>query len=406
MDDQAREIGRRVRYWRLRRNLSRQHFADMVGRSVSWVDKVETGERALLRLPMLERVAEVLEVEPTVLADAPAARLAENCVDPVEVQAIRAALGRYPSLSANERPGPPPTVEQVRRQLEHVDHAWLSSHFRVVARHLPRLIGEAQLAEMTASLADQGRAGRALVVAYRLASSMLLKFERTDVAWLAADRAMHTALKREDTVALARATRSVARAMTDTGQRDEAIEVLIGMADRMRPELATREHELLSLYGMLLLPVSIAAAGKDDPALAFAMHQEATAAAVRIGPQHESHNTIFGPTNVALHRIAALVRLHEPGQALDHARGIQPTELGALPPERKVNYFLDTTTALAGVGRYQDAARALGEAEQVAPEEVRCRPLAHGLLRSLLSNTHGEPGRLVRQMADRAGVTV
>jgi hypothetical protein len=52
MVDQARAIGRRVRYWRVRRNLDRQRFADMVGRSTSWVDKIEKGERSLLRLPI------------------------------------------------------------------------------------------------------------------------------------------------------------------------------------------------------------------------------------------------------------------------------------------------------------------------------------------------------------------
>jgi len=45
------------------------------------------------------------------------------------------------------------------------------------------------------------------------------------------------------------------------------------------------------------------------------------------------------------------------------------------------------------------------QAEQVAPEEVRCRPLAHGLLRSLLDHATGESARLVRDMATRAGVT-
>jgi len=35
----------------------------MVGRSVSWLDKVERGERSLLRLPMLDRVAGALCVD-------------------------------------------------------------------------------------------------------------------------------------------------------------------------------------------------------------------------------------------------------------------------------------------------------------------------------------------------------
>ena len=40
MADPAHEIGKRVRYWRLRRNIGRKQFADMVGRSTSWLDKI------------------------------------------------------------------------------------------------------------------------------------------------------------------------------------------------------------------------------------------------------------------------------------------------------------------------------------------------------------------------------
>lgn len=405
VDDQTRAIGRRVRYWRLRRNLDRQRFADMVGRSVSWLDKVEKGERSLLRLPMLERVAEALAVDPVALTDGPTARRSANCVDGVEVQAIRAALGRYPSLFPPAGGQPPLALTHVTRQLAYVDHAWLSSHFTVVARHLPKLLDEAQAVALTATEADRVAASRTLVFAFRLASSVLLKFETNDVAWLAADRAMHTAMAVDDTVALARATRSVARAMTSTGQRASAIDVLTGMADRMRPELRTREHELLSLYGMLLLTASIAAAKNEDSALALSMYEEADAAARRMEPEHHGHATVFGLTNVAIHRVAALVRLHEGSRALEHARAIAPNAIAALPPERKVNYLLDLTAACVDTGNYWLAVQRLGEAERIAPEEIRCRPLAHGLLRSLLNNTSGEPARLVRHMATRAGVT-
>jgi transcriptional regulator with XRE-family HTH domain len=67
-------IGRRVRYWRVRRNLGRQRFADMVGRSTSWLDKVERGERSLVRLPMLDRVAAALGIDVSVLTDRSAAQ--------------------------------------------------------------------------------------------------------------------------------------------------------------------------------------------------------------------------------------------------------------------------------------------------------------------------------------------
>lgn len=69
MEDRASAVGQRVRYWRQRRNLDRKQLADMVGRSTSWLDKIEKGERSLLRLPTLERVAEVLSIDPSVLTD-------------------------------------------------------------------------------------------------------------------------------------------------------------------------------------------------------------------------------------------------------------------------------------------------------------------------------------------------
>lgn len=92
MEQADERIGARVRYWRERRKLGRQQFSDMVGRSTSWLDKIESGERDLARVPMIERVAEVLGVDPAVLTDDNRDQRARRCVDVCEVQAIRRAL--------------------------------------------------------------------------------------------------------------------------------------------------------------------------------------------------------------------------------------------------------------------------------------------------------------------------
>lgn len=73
--------------------------------------------------------------------------------------------------------------------------------------------------------------------------------------------------------------------------------------------------------------------------------------------------------------------------------------------ERKVNYMLDLSTAHTETGYYTEAARTLVEAERVAPEEVRCRPMTHGLIRAMLRHTSGDLGRSVRRMALRSGIT-
>lgn len=402
MDDQAAAIGARVRYWRQRRKLDRKHFADLVGRSTSWLDKVEKGERNLLRLPMLERVAEVLGIEPAVLLEASVAQQAAGCVDAQEVRAIRKALGSYPNLG--NHPSARIDLPKLTRQAEYLDLAWASSRFTVVAQNLPSLIRDTQAAarDTTTGVLE---AHRVLVTAYRLASSMLLKFEANHIAWLAADRAMHTALTTEDTWSLARATRSVARAMTSSGQKPEAIAALLGMAERMRPELGHDEENLLALYGMLFLAASVTAAKQEDVDLARQMHEEATAVARRLRPGCQTHNTFFGPTNVAIHRIAVLVRLHENRQALDLADTINPAALALLPPERRANHFLDLTAAYASVGNFRHAVHTLAKAEQTAPEEVRCRPVSHNLLRTVLHHVTGETARITQQIAQRAGVT-
>ncbi|MFJ8966491.1 helix-turn-helix domain-containing protein [Lentzea sp. NPDC102401] len=401
MDQAEEHIGERVRYWRERRKLPRKQFADMVGRSTSWLDKVESGERALARVPMIERVAEVLGVDPDVLTDDNRDQRARRCVDACEVQAIRRALAAYPGLHAATAVT---DFEAITRQASYLDHAWNMSRFTVVARHLPELMAEAQAAVRVAPETDRMTAYRILVTVYRLASSMLLKFEANDVAWLAADRAMHTAMEAGDTWSLARATRSVARAMTSIHEQSQAIVTLLAMADRMQGEVRTNAAELLSLHGMLYLAASITAAGQDDANLARDMHEAALAAALVYKPHYDDHHTFFGVTNTQIHRVSALVRLHECGQALEFATTISARAVGALSAERQANYMLDLTEAHTGVGNYRQAVRMLGRAEQIAPEEVRCRPLAHGLLRSLLNNTTGEPAKLVRQMAERAGV--
>jgi hypothetical protein len=233
-----------------------------------------------------------------VLTDNSAAERAENCVDTVEVRAVKAALGRYALFNAPNADRRAFSRQTIADQLEYVEHAWSSSHFMVVSRHLPRLLSDAQLFAFTTSAADQIIAHRMLVSTYRMASSMLMKFDANDIAWLAADRAMQTALAIDDTVALARATRSVGRAMSRSGQRADALTALIGMADRIRPELAHREHELLSLFGMLFLAASMTAAAQNDAALALAMHEEAAEAAERMRAHHDTHRTSFGPANV------------------------------------------------------------------------------------------------------------
>jgi hypothetical protein len=273
-----------------------------------------------------------------------------------------------------------------------------------MGRVLPGIIAESQRAAAALDGDDRLEAVRCLVMSYRLASSTLLKLETTELAWLAADRAMMAARCVDDTVCLARASRCVARAMACMGQPEGALDVLVTTAGRMEPELASRDRHLLSLYGMLLLPAEIAAAQIGDADTALAMHEQADQIARQLGPGYADPVNVFGTANVALHRLAALVRMEEGRHAVAYARTIEPQLLVRLPQERKAAYLLDMAEAYRQCRQCPEATAAMLRAEQVAPEEVRRRPATHLLIRQLLDVASGQSALLIRQLAGRAGM--
>src|SRR3979409_1975013 len=95
-------IGRRVADWRGRRKMSQQVFADRLGKSKSWVDKVERGVRRLDKFSVVYEISDVLQVDVQLLLGKEPERRPDsiNCIDQVEIEEIRAALERYSQLSS------------------------------------------------------------------------------------------------------------------------------------------------------------------------------------------------------------------------------------------------------------------------------------------------------------------
>lgn len=78
-----------VLYWMQRRGLTRQVFADRMGKSLSWVDKIRAGDRQLDRLSILRQIASVLDIPLAVLIDAEEAERQRTCPDDREIDAVR-----------------------------------------------------------------------------------------------------------------------------------------------------------------------------------------------------------------------------------------------------------------------------------------------------------------------------
>src|SRR5215510_13396385 len=105
-------IGRRVAYWRARRRMSQQVFADRLGKSKSWVDKVERGVRRLDKFSVIYEIADVLQLDVALLMGKDPDRRdgTTTCMDQVEVEDVRAVLERYDQISVFFHVAPEPPV--------------------------------------------------------------------------------------------------------------------------------------------------------------------------------------------------------------------------------------------------------------------------------------------------------
>ncbi|GLZ59497.1 hypothetical protein Misp05_30730 [Micromonospora sp. NBRC 107095] len=402
-------IGRRVASWRIRRSMTQQMLADRLRRSKSWVDKIERGARPLDRYSVIQELAHVLRVDPEVLLGQPRSTPAGT---PDGVDDIRAALARY------DTPQAPPQTDELRRQ---VGHAWLAyqhAHYGQLVRVLPGLLDAAQGA----------RSPELLVQAYRITSSLLVKLGEAGLAWLAADRAMAAA--GDDPTLAATATIAVAQALRAANRDPLALTAAQSAANRLLPpssrlgdhedggsggdQSARQPHDQRgaglrpagewAVGGALLVQAALAAAGCGEHRRADELLGRAAGIAAGLRGYDDTYRASFGPIAVELARVVVAAVRGEAVEALRrHAIVVRREGWRRLPAEYRGAYLVDAARAYLQVGDLRGAARALVDADSVAPAEVRCRPLARTLIAEV-ARGHPAPAGVAR-LATLVGLT-
>ncbi|WP_433376927.1 helix-turn-helix domain-containing protein [Actinoplanes sp. CA-142083] len=403
-------IGRRVAYWRGRRKMSQQVFADRLGKSKSWVDKVERGVRRLDKFSVVYEIADVLQVDVQLLLGKDVERRPEtqNCIDQVEVEEIRAALERYDQMSAffQTVPHSPPLAEMRKA----VSHAWLTyqhAKYGVLARTLPKLLRDAQAADSAhASTAEAKDAAHLLGQVYQIASSALRKVGEHELSWLAADRSIAVSQRAGDQLLAGLASYRVGSALLALGRVRPALEVNVNIANRLAPSREPAQGDRLSVYGMLLLNGAMAAARIGDSATVRDLLCGAEQASFELGGDYNHYWTSFGPTNVQLHRCATAVELGDGRTAVETHEKIDQVGFHSLLPERRAHHFLDIARGYTQIGNIEKASEMLLEGDRLAPSEIRCRPLAHEVLSDVLRRTRGTPPAPIAELAEQMGVGV
>ncbi|MGH3781934.1 MAG: helix-turn-helix domain-containing protein [Pseudonocardiaceae bacterium] len=387
---QRQETAAVVLYWIQRRGLTRKIFADRMGKSLSWVDKIRAGDRQLDRLSVLRQIASVLDIPLAVLVDPEEAERQRTCPDDREIDAVRQALRRYDAITNVFRPNgdelPEPNLAKLERTVRFGWMAFQASNYQVIGQLLADLIRDAQAAVWQLDNDERREAQTWLAWTYQLTAETAFKLGDPQLGWVAADRGIQIAEQTGDLMLIGSAARRVGHALMATTQSGDAVQLVKSAVSRLEPHLSGANPSFISAYGMLLLKGSIAAARVDRAADVRDLQNEALTVATRLKDDRNENWSSFGTTNVLVHRVSALADMHSGGRVIEAAADIPHGDLVHLPRERRASHLLDVTRGYLQAGQRDRASTTLLEADRLAPEEVRCRHKTKLIITDLLSS--------------------
>ncbi|MFV2010786.1 MULTISPECIES: helix-turn-helix domain-containing protein [unclassified Micromonospora] len=390
-------FGSRLRTFRERSGKTRAVLGGLVGRSAEWVKALESGRLLTPRLPMLLRLAEVLDIDDlSVLTGdqslpiASVTRAGHPAIDGVAAAMYRTTLPA----------GDPLAAAALRAR---VDQAWTAWHHAsaertAVAALLPRLLADARLAARLLDGAERRQAATELARVYHLVQLYAAHQPQPQLVWLAADRAMLAAQDADDPGAIAAAAWYYAHVYRSDGQPDAAEQVLVDALDALE---GSGGDDQLARWGQLQLGLALGHARAGRAGQAWRYWDSADSVARRLGIGYVHPWLMFGSVVVDAFGVTIGIDLARPGEAVRRAMGV---DYSALPSRtRRAGGLIDA--ARAHLMRRDEVAvvHLLSRALRESVETVRHQPHARGMAMELVGRT-GVVGEDARELALAMGI--
>lgn len=408
-DEAGSFLGERIAFHRRRRGLSQREFAAEMGRSESWVSQVERGVRPVDRIPVRQRIADVLGIPLSDLeggtAGATEPDAAEGERSP-ELDRLRLVLTGHPALTRlmdDETPPPAVDTKQIRRDADELGQLMHSSKFSELGPRLAETIPQLEAVLRPTKDRRQQVVRESLARTYQVAAALLARMRESDAAWVAAERAISVAERLDDPLTVISGHFRMAHAFLGLDQLDQARHAAEIAVDALRPRVKEPDcaPEALSLYGAMDLVLAVTSARESDRVASRSHLQEARQVARRIGEDRNDYGTEFGPTNVEIHAVSIAVEVGDAGEALDLAQAVDVTRLS---PERQARYYVDLAQAHTQRRHVGEALHAMLTAEHLAPEQIMSHPIARDTIRDLINLTGRRAPPELRDLASRAAV--
>lgn len=275
----------------------------------------------------------------------------------------------------------PASIEEAHRLYQQAD-------YEATAKVLPSLV---------TGLGDPIAAASTYVAAAKLAT----KIGDSALAWVAADRALRSAMDSERPALVGLAQYQVACALLKAGHRSDAEECA---ALALEPLSDKKDRTTLSARGALVLLLAVLAARQGDSVAACRRLVEARTLADQLGEDANHGWTAFGPTNVAIHQLSVATALGDAPSAQRLGERINTDRLPAVLRGRRSQVHIDLAQAATDHGSDAVAVLHLLEAERVARQSVFRNATARGVLVALLGRERRGTTPGLRALARRAEV--
>ncbi|HSV66460.1 MAG TPA: hypothetical protein VLJ59_11215 [Mycobacteriales bacterium] len=212
---------------------------------------------------------------------------------------------------------------------------------------------------------------------------------------------MAAALEADDPDMAAAAAWNLGMILSAKGYTDEARGVVSHALDDLRPHMDQAAEQRLAAWGSLHLLGAIEAARGDRSAEAWRMLDTAERVAVRTGETNH-HRMVFGPTNVAVHRVSVSVELGRTREALDLAERVVIDAAPAV--ERRLTHRLDVARSYTRKRNDVAAVHMIQHIHRESPEELAHNVLAREVLRELMGRTRPSMSGELQPLLQAAGL--
>lgn len=397
----GRTVGERIRHYRERAGLSRPVLGGLVGRSAEWVKAVESGRQLAPRLPLLIRLAEVLQVAD--LADLTGEqRLSVSSWTKAGHEALPAVARALADYGIARDDAAAPSAEELTAQVRQAWTLWHGSRRQrtAVAVVLPELITSARTAVRRLEGTERRTAAAALAQVYHL-SQLYLSFQPLpSLVLLSGDRAMNSAQDADDPSAVAAAAWYLNHVYRDAGEQQEArIALATETATMLRPQAGGND---LALWGLLHLAIALSFAKIGRAGDAWRHWDEADGAARTLGAGYHHPWLIFGQGMVSAYAITMHADLMRPAEAVAAADRL---DIASIPSATRRSFHLAETARAYSLRREPVATvHLLRRAHEESPDTTRFSLFA----RSALGELRESGGRTIRgeaaALADAIGL--